>query len=154
MSFAGSDTENSLEMEEEDDESQINVIPGNVDDCTPGSGVNVVGTPPSSCDAFEMACSFVRWYYPLINGSLDCDTDFGSQHFWVDASAQLSLQSSGISGSKENTSVEDNGKMAAELLKEVVRKHRVTFNPNASKEGVHGVIDAHGLAIVTGKNCR
>lgn len=99
-------------------------------------------------DAFEMACSFVRWYYPLINGSLDCDTDFGSQHFWVDASANLMLQSN--SGSKENSQVEENGKLAAELLKDLVRKHRVTFNPNITKEGVHGVIEAHGLAIVTG----
>lgn len=132
-------------MEEEDDEGQKTIMEGNVADSS-----GVTSGSPSSCDAFEMACSFVRWYYPLINGSLDCDTDFGCQHFWVDASAQLSLQSSGISSSKENTSVEDNGKMAAELLKEVVRKHRVTFNPNASKEGVHGVIDAHGLAIVTG----
>ena len=48
-----------------------------------------------SPDAFEMACSFVRWYYPLINGcsseSSNCDMteNFGSQHFWLDASAQV-----------------------------------------------------------------
>jgi len=129
----GSDTENSLEMDEDGEAIEMN----------PTS----VSLNSSQADAFEMACSFVRWYYPLINSSSNCDTDFGSQHFWLDASAQVSLQS-GIAGSKENTSVEENGKLASELLKEVVQKHAVTFNPNISKEGVHGVIDAHGLAIV------
>jgi len=140
----GSDTENSLEMDE--DESAIEINPS-------------VSHHSSQSDAFEMACSFVRWYYPLINGSANCDTDFGSQHFWLDASAQVSLQS-GIAGPKENSSVEENGKLASELLKEVVQKHKVAFNPNISREGVHGVIDAHGLAIViacgtlhTGQTC-
>jgi len=130
----GSDTENSLEMDEEDGVIEMNPI------------VNSLNNS-SQADAFEMACSFVRWYYPLINTSSNCDTDFGSQHFWLDASAQVSLQS-GLAGSKENSSVEENGKLASELLKEVVQKHALTFNPNISKEGVHGVIDAHGLAIV------
>ena len=104
-----------------------------------------------SPDAFEMACSFVRWYYPLINGcctgSSHCDLteNFGSQHFWLDASAQVTLQSG---TSKENSAVQDNGKMSSELLRKIVQEHSVTFNPNISKEGVHGVIDAHGLAIV------
>ena len=91
-----------------------------------------------------------RWYYPLINGSLNCDTEFGAQHFWMDANAHITLQQSqsGLSAG-ETTSAEDSGKLASELLKELVRKHRVTFNPNISKEGVHGVIDAHGLALVT-----
>ena len=130
----GSDTENSLEMDEEDGVIEMSPI------------VNSLNNS-SQADAFEMACSFVRWYYPLINTSSNCDTDFGSQHFWLDASAQVSLQS-GLAGSKENSSVEENGKLASELLKEVVQKHALTFNPNISKEGVHGVIDAHGLAIV------
>jgi len=134
----GSDTENSLEMEE--DESAIEIR-----DINP----QAVSHHSSQSDAFEMACSFVRWYYPLINGSSNtCDTNFGAQHFWLDASAQISLQSGIAGGSKENSSVEDNGKLASELLKEVVQKHDITFNPNISREGVHGVIDAHGLAIV------
>ena len=65
----------------------------------------------------------------------------------MDANAHITLQQS--PGSGETTSAEDSGKLASELLKELVRKHRVTFNPNISKEGVHGVIDAHGLALVT-----
>jgi hypothetical protein len=52
----------------------------------------------TSAEAMEMAHSFVRWYYPLINGILlmsddCCDSDFGPQHFWVDASAQVKSRS-------------------------------------------------------------
>jgi len=131
----GSDTENSLEMEDEPIDASVT----NASQCA-----------SSTSEAMEMACSFVRWYYPLINGSLNCDTEFGAQHFWMDANAHITLQQSqsGLSAG-ETTSAEDSGKLASELLKEVVRKHRVTFNPNISKEGVHGVIDAHGLALVT-----
>jgi len=129
----GSDTENSLEMEDEPIDASVS----NASQCA-----------SSTSEAMEMACSFVRWYYPLLNGSLTCDTEFGSQHFWIDANAHVTLQQGGP-GSGETTSAEESGKLASEMLKELVRKHRVTFNPNVSKEGVHGVIDAHGLAIVT-----
>ncbi len=82
----GSDTENSLEMDE--DEPIDASLPN------PASTNSIQSGSP---DAFEMACSFVSWFYPLINGSLNCDTDFGPQHFWVDASAQVTLQSGNTS---------------------------------------------------------
>ena len=133
----GSDTENSLEMEDEP-------IDASVPNC---ANCVTSGSSPSNAEAFEMACSFVRWFYPLINGSIDCDTDYGSQHFWNDANAHVILQAA--SNTSESSVVEDNGKLAAELLRDITRKHTVSYNPNISKDGVEGVIDAHGLAIVT-----
>ena len=136
----GSDTENSLEMDEDEP----------IDASSNNSSNHPAGNPPTAenTTAFEMACSFVRWFYPLINGVVldDCDKDYGSQHFWRDANAHVSLQAG---SSKEDTSVEENGKLVAEMLKNVVKKHSLSYNPNISKEGVHGVIDAHGLALVT-----
>ena len=118
-----------------------------MDDEPIDASVNSVPNPkPSNAEAFEMACSFVRWFYPLINGSLECDTDYGSQHFWIDANAHVILQAN---SNTESSVVEDNGKLAAELLRDIIKKHNVNYNPNISKEGVEGVIDAHGLAIVT-----
>ena len=86
----------------------------------------------------------------LLDGCLNCDTEFGAKHFWMDANAHIILQQSqsGLAAG-ETTGAEDSGKLASELLKELVCKHRVTFNPNISKEGVHGAIDAHDLALVT-----
>jgi len=136
----GSDTENSLEMEDEP-------IDASVPSCTNCINTNT-SMSPSNAEAFEMACSFVRWFYPLINGSLECDTDYGSQHFWIDANAHVILQAA-TNQTSESSVVEDNGKLAAELLRDITRKHSVSYNPNITRDGVEGVIDAHGLAIVT-----
>ena len=114
----GSDTENSLEMDDEPIDASVNV---------PNQ------SKPSNSEAFEMACSFVRWFYPLINGSLKCDTDYGSQHFWIDANAHVILQAP--NSNTESSVVEDNGKLSAELLRDIIKKHNVNYNPNISKEG-------------------
>ena len=61
----------------------------------------------------------------LLDGCLNCDTEFGAQHFWMDANAHITLQQSqsGLAAG-ETTGAEDSGKLASELLKELVCKHR------------------------------
>jgi hypothetical protein len=61
----------------------------------------------------------------------------------------VSLQVAGSSSSNESSGVEDNGKLTCQLLQDIVKKHQVSFNPNITSEGVNGIIDAHGLAMVT-----
>ncbi len=172
------DTENSLEMIDANaDASVVPSITLTRSDSSPTTGGGASSTmlqpasnpphppppatttsnsnPASASEATEMAVSFVKWYYPLINSTLSESSnskgadDFGPQHFWIDASAHVTLQAANNSGASEAAGVEDNGKMAAEMLRNVVMKHRVTHNPNITREGVNGVIDAHGLALVT-----
>ena len=104
--------------------------------------------------------------------------EFGPQHFWTDASAKISLHqspsssshhSSGSSslsstptaismlkeshvsdvGSSETICVQENGKQVAEALKHVVEKYKITYNPNMTRDGISGLVDAHGLALIT-----
>jgi len=127
--------------------------------------------------ANEMADSFVKWFYELINSTFYSSeaSEFGPQHFWTDASAKISLHqgsssshhsssSSSLSstptaismlkdahgrGESETICVQENGKQVAEALKHVVDKYRITYNPNMSRDGISGFVDAHGLALVT-----
>ena len=104
--------------------------------------------------------------------------EFGPQHFWTDASAKISLHqspsssshhSSGSSslsstptaisvlkethvselGSSETICVQENGKQVADALKHVVDKYKITYNPNMTRDGISGLVDAHGLALIT-----
>jgi hypothetical protein len=61
--------------------------------------------PPSisSQQCQEMAINFARWYFQLLNSSVDTDqTDWGPSHFWPDSSAKVSL----MSGAGEQESLE------------------------------------------------
>jgi len=126
----------------------------------------------------EMADNFVKWFYELINSTFYSSegNEFGPQHFWTDASAKISLHqspsshhSSGSSslsstptaisvlkeshvsdlGNSETICVQDNGKQVAEALKHVVDKYKITYNPNMTRDGISGLVDAHGLALIT-----
>ena len=130
--------------------------------------------------ANEMADSFVKWFYELINSTFYSSetTEFGPQHFWTDASAKISLHQgsssshhsssssslsstptaismlkeanvNGVGGGSETICVQENGKQVAEALKHIVDKYRITYNPNMTRDGISGFVDAHGLALVT-----
>lgn len=106
----------------------------------------------ASGEAMEMADSFVRWFYPLLNetvlngGRLKEFVTGG--HFWPDAHGKVVVQQAS-GGPSDLKTVRDNGPAVAEMLAQVAAKHRLTHNPNTSREGVSGVVDAHGLALVT-----
>ena len=124
----------------------------------------------------ELADTFVKWFYELINSTFYSSelSEFGPQHFWTDASAKISLHqgpsssshhSSGssslsstptaisvltdVGGGSETICVQENGKQVAEALKHVVDKYRITYNPNITRDGISGFVDAHGLAMIT-----
>ena len=105
--------------------------------------------------------------------------EFGPQHFWTDASAKISLHQgpsssshhssnssslsstptaistpkeaniNGVGGGSETICVQENAKQVAEALKHVVDKYRITYNPNMTRDGISGFVDAHGLALIT-----
>lgn len=112
-----------------------------------------VAVPSSSSDhADAMADSFVKWFYSMINSTLfnpDSAAEFGPQHFWVDASAKISLQEGSALTNQQFISVSESAEEVSAALKDIVQKYRLTFNPNMTREGVSGMIDPHGLALVT-----
>jgi hypothetical protein len=67
----------------------------------------------------------------------------------VDASAKISLQESSVSANQQFISVRDSAEEVSIALKDIVQRYKVTFNPNLTRDGVSGMIDAHGLALVT-----
>lgn len=117
--------------------------------------LNFVGSVQSFSQqqAQEMADKFVKWFYELLNSTSHSDqTDFGPQHFWVDASAKISLQSdsgNAMLSDAEFFHVRDNGDEVCTTLGNIVRKYKLTYNPNLCSEGVRGHIDPHGLVVVT-----
>ena len=95
----------------------------------------------------EIAIKFARWYFQLLNSSMESDmTDWSPSHFWPDASAKVSLLSS--SGESECVEVQQNAVEVSAMLVQVIRKHQLKFNPNMCEEGVRGKVSPHGLVIV------
>jgi len=96
----------------------------------------------------EMANSFVRWYYQLLNTSVESDTtDWNSSHFWPDASAKVSLMTE-TGEMVEGMEVLHNAGEVSTMLLQVFRKHRLKCNPNMCEEGVRGKLSPHGLVMV------
>jgi len=105
--------------------------------------------PPSisSQQCQEMAINFARWYFQLLNSSVDTDqTDWGPSHFWPDSSAKVSLMSG--AGEQESLEAHHSASEVCDMLVQVMRRHRLTCNPNLCEEGVRGRLEAHGLVLV------
>jgi len=98
----------------------------------------------------EMANNFVKWFYDLMNtgapGRLP-SPEFNATMFWADASAKVNLLG-GNGETMESLQVEGNGAEVCDMLKDVVRRHGLHFNPNLCDEGVRGRLDPHGLVLV------
>lgn len=113
-----------------------------------GLGGQVSAFTQSQCQ--EMANDFVKWYFDLINTCIQGDgsvSDFGPAMFFPDASAKVNLL--GVNGEcLENFQVEENADEVCSMLKDVVRRHGLQFNPNLCDEGVRGRLDPHGLVVV------
>ena len=96
----------------------------------------------------EMAVSFVRWYYHLLNTSVDSDSpEWNSSHFWPDASARVSLLSQ-AGELRECLEVVRNSEDTSKMLVNVYRSHKLKCNPNLCDEGVRGKLSPHGLVMV------
>ena len=50
---------------------------------------------------------------------------------------------------QQTISVRESAEEVSLALKDIVQRYKVTFNPNLTRDGVSGFIDAHGLALVT-----
>ena len=95
-----------------------------------------------------MANSFVRWYYHLLNTSVETDTpDWSSSHFWPDASARVSLLNQ-TGELQECIEVVNNSEDVSRMLVNVFRDHKLNCNPNLCEEGVRGRLSPHGLVMV------
>jgi hypothetical protein len=97
----------------------------------------------------EMANSFVRWYFQLLNRCVDSDisADWNHSHFWPDASAKVSLSSQTGEVVECMEVVHSAGEVSSMLL-QVFRKHKLKCNPNMCEEGVKGKLSPHGLVMV------
>jgi len=96
----------------------------------------------------EMANSFVRWYFQLLNRCVETDTpDWNQNHFWPNASAKISL-SSETGETVESMEVLNNSEDVSAMLIQVFKKHRLKCNPNMCEEGVRGKVSPHGLVMV------
>jgi len=102
----------------------------------------------------EMADRFVRWFYDLLNAG---QNEFKASHFFPDASADILLRSAAsnvdeaaAASSGEAVQVRQNGQEVCSALLAVAARYSLTFNPNlCSGEGVRGVMDQHGLVLVS-----
>lgn len=95
----------------------------------------------------DMANSFARWYYQLLNSCVDTEeTDWGPRHFWPDASARVEMISR--VGESEVAEVHRNASEVCTMLVQVFRRHKLKCNPNLCEEGVKGLLDPHGLVLV------
>ena len=69
-------------------------------DCEDGNEVIRTSTSlyrvvPYTDEEITFADSFVKWFYPLLNATFNSEEsskEFGSQHFWIDASAKICLE--------------------------------------------------------------
>eukprot|EP00092_Neocalanus_flemingeri_P013951 GFUD01015048.1.p1 GENE.GFUD01015048.1~~GFUD01015048.1.p1 ORF type:complete len:350 (+),score=114.99 GFUD01015048.1:122-1171(+) len=96
----------------------------------------------------ELAISFVRWYFQLLNSTVESDmTDWSTSHFWPDASAKVSLMST-TGELTECVEVLHNAGEVSTMLVQVFRKYKLKCNPNICEEGVRGKLSPHGLVIV------
>jgi len=112
----------------------------------------VIQTPASSsvthAQCQEMANDFVKWFYDLLNTCNHSDApEFNQSMFWPDACAKVNLM--GVNGETlESFQVDQSAAEVSHMLKDVVRRHGLQFNPNLCDEGVRGRLDPHGLVLV------
>jgi len=96
----------------------------------------------------ELAISFARWYFQLLNASVDSDLpEWSPSNFWPDASAKVSLMS-GSGELSECVEVQQNAVEVSTMLVQMFRKHKLKCNPNMCEEGVRGKLSPHGLVMV------
>ena len=96
----------------------------------------------------ELAISFARWYYQLLNSAVDSNnSDWNSSHFWPDACGKVALISQ-TGEVMESTEAFNCGPDVANMISDVFKKHKLKCNPNLCKEGVRGKLSPHGLVIV------
>lgn len=85
----------------------------------------------------EFSQQFVTWFYKLLNAG-----GVGEEHFWTDAVAEMLLQPG------EQVSKGSAASGVSQLLSWVRNQLGLAFNPNVTREGVHGSFDPHGLMTV------
>ena len=55
----------------------------------------------------------------------------------------------GVNGeTMESFHIEENASDVCDMLRNVVHRHSLIFNPNLCEEGVRGTLDPHGLVLV------
>ena len=86
--------------------------------------------------------SFVWWFYHLLNNSVHAVSSD-----WPDASAKVSLLSQ-AGEVVECLEEVNNSEAASKMLLDVIRQHKLQFNPNLCLEGVRGKVSPHGLMMV------
>jgi len=127
---------------------QINNIASS--SCSNNTSHNSVMFPVTQSQCQDMAKNFVEWFYKILNTcshNPEPSSDFNQSMFWPDANAKVNLL--GVTGeSVESFQVQENSTEVCDMLRNVVNRHSLTFNPNLCEEGVRGTLDPHGLVLV------
>ena len=64
--------------------------------------IAVITTNISSSQAQDLACTFVKWFYEMINGfcKSESSSEFRPDHFFADADAKIAIQASASDASQ------------------------------------------------------
>jgi len=142
-------TDSNLSMMTDDTASEVH----QPHDPPPAIATNgtVITTNITSSQAQDLACTFVKWFYEMINGFCkESSSEFRPDHFFADADAKIAIQASASDASQpEFITVSKSGREVHSALSGIARKYGLTYNPNVSVDGVRGAIDPHGLVVVT-----
>ena len=144
LSVPGSrDQNHNRRLELELERSEVTSI--SLSDHSQGQLGPVISSEPATTGVIDLQCqelavSFVRWFYHLLNTSVQAvSSDWNSSHFWPDASAKVSLLSQ-AGEVVECLEEVNNSEAASMMLLDVIRQHKLQFNPNLCLEGVRGTV--------------
>ena len=63
--------------------------------------IAVITTNITSSQAQDLACTFVKWFYEMINGFCkESSSEFRPDHFFADADAKIAIQASASDASQ------------------------------------------------------
>ncbi|KAG1653099.1 hypothetical protein GQR58_003747 [Nymphon striatum] len=107
------------------------------------SGVtnNVQVSNNSGINAKEMALKFGGWFYSLLNGIHEINSEFGPKHFWPDCKLEIEVNYI------EEPFAIGNEHVSSTLVK-LMTTHKLYLNPNLSDEVVQAEMESHGLIAI------
>jgi len=96
-------------------------------------------------DDQEFATQFAVWFYAKLNSITDAPNNFGTQHFFSDATLALLVISAGHDNSVDHFGGAD---LVVRRLVALITGERLVLNANRSEDGVRGMSDPHGRRVV------
>ncbi|TRY74422.1 hypothetical protein TCAL_10428 [Tigriopus californicus] len=140
---------------------------GSPHSCSPNGGplngltgaAMAYGPTSSEAQVQDLAHTFVKWFYDSLNQSLASpqpSASFQPDHFFPDASAKICLMNQATSPpngaqaiTPEVMHIAQDGSAVCGAILDISARFGLTYNPNLCSEGVRGLMDPHGLVIVS-----